>query len=96
MLEAKRTGYRGTKDKYLRITPEGCLNLNDMLLIGRQQKEKKNLSVMGKKELREFVRCKYEERELLIDGITGSIYDANTGQGSSPLLHISIPKKKKK
>jgi len=90
MLEAKKTGFRGVKHKYVRITPEGCINSNDMMFLLKEKPEEKKMLILGKKEKRNFCKVSYNGKVLLADIITGSLYDPVTGLGSSPLLSIVV------
>ena len=85
--DAKRTLYRPNGEKYVRITPEGCVFDNDMHMLDPNEKHKVN--VCGEIKHKRFQRLDLDGMQLLADVVTGTIYDAKTGQsGSSQLWSV--------
>lgn len=90
-LEANLGEYRPMGAKWIRITAEGCVMLQDMdrLLHGKPIKRDVLLVSEQQRRTKTFTRLMLKGQALLADRITGTIYHEASGRSSSANLRLA-------
>lgn len=70
----------------IRLTEDGCVMDADIRLL--DPVETRTVSVCGALKVKQFQPLRWRGKTYLAECITGTLYDAQTGQSPSPQLYI--------
>lgn len=79
-LPARRTTFRNSKDRYIRITEEGCVLSADVPALKRKDNVRYRVEVLGevRPNPKRFAPLDVEGKFYLADVVTGSLYLGTT------------------
>jgi len=77
-----------SRSQQVRIVLENCVLDTDMHYIKVKPHETYTLVVCGKEKEKKFKRIDLDGKHFLVDAITGTLYNAVTGESLNPHLYI--------